>query len=195
MIIQTIIAMTKDQPPIVIRTIPLLVEIIIKTHPHTAAVIALANALAQTNVMMPVCHELVTIVDSAKTAPLNGLIVQCTILPQVHKQLKTLMLCTKLPNPANHVILLHRQNAMLHCHAMNMALNPLTTQVTSIALPSAVALEVTLAVIHTVVTVMMMINTVSIPLVLAMMTTLDIMISLLTTANLCCIVMLMVFIP
>ncbi len=67
-------------------------------------------------------------------------------------------------------------------------------QVTFISLPSAVALKVALAVVHTVVSVMMMIATVGVPLILARMTMLDIMISLRTTTNLGCIVVLMVFI-
>ncbi len=67
--------MTKDQLPIVTRTIPMIMKMMIKTHPHTAAVIVVANALAQTNAVTPVCHALVTNADSAKTVPLNGLIV------------------------------------------------------------------------------------------------------------------------
>ncbi len=92
LIIQIIIAMTKDQPPIVTGTIPLIVKMRIKTHPHIVVVNVLANTLAQTNIVTPVCHALITNADFAKTAPLNGLIVQCTILPQVHKWLKQLTL-------------------------------------------------------------------------------------------------------
>ncbi len=85
-IIETIITMTTDQPPIVTGTIPLLVKMRIKTHPHTAVVIVLTNTLVQTNVVTPVRHALVINADSAKTVALNGLIAQCTLLPQVHKQ-------------------------------------------------------------------------------------------------------------
>ncbi len=195
MIDQMIVAMKEDQPPVLIRTIPLLVKMIIKIHPHTTAVIALANTLAQTDIVMPVCHALITNVDSAKTAPSNGLIVQCTILPQGHKLLKILTLCANLPNPANLVNPLHLQNALLHHHTMNATLIPLTMQVTSIALPSTVVLEVAPAVAHAVVTLMMMIAAVSVPLDFAMMTTLGIMISQLTTTKAACIVVLTVFIP
>ncbi len=107
--------MTKDQPPVVIWTIPLLVKMTIKTHPHTAAVVILANALAQTDVVTPVCHALVTNADSAKTAASNGLILPYTILPQVHKQLMILMPCTNWPNPANLLNPLNLQNDLLYC--------------------------------------------------------------------------------
>ncbi len=150
----------------------------IKTHPNTAAVIVLAAVLAQTNVVKLVRHALIINTDSAKTPPLNGLIVWCTILPQVHKRLKILTLYSNLPNPATLLNPLHPQNALLHHHAANATLIPLIMQVTPVALPSAVALKVTPTVNHTVVTVTMMIAKGSIPLVLAMMTILAIMISL-----------------
>ncbi len=141
LIIQTIVAMTKDQSPIVFGTIPLLLRMKITTHPHTAAVIILTNALAQIDLMMPACQAFVTNADSAKTAPLNGLFVQCSILPQVHKWLKILTPCTNLPNLASLLTPLHLQTGLLHHHAMTATLIPLTTQMTSVALPSTVALK------------------------------------------------------
>ncbi len=136
-----ICAVTTDQPPVAIGTLPLLVTMIITTNPHTAAVTALANALTQLDVVTPVHHALVANADSAKTFPSNGLIAACTIMPQAHKQQRILKRCTNLPNPPNSENLHHPQNALLHCHAVNAILIPHTTQATAIAWPSSVTLH------------------------------------------------------
>ncbi len=166
--------MTKDQPPVI----------------------------AQTNVVTPVCHALVTNADSTKSAPSNGLIAPCTILPQVHKQQRILMSCANLSNPPVPMNVCHPQNALLHHHVVNATLIPHTTQVMAVALPSAVAFGVAPTVVHAVMIVMMMIALASVSLVPVMMAMLDIMASLPTlllktpfgTADASYIVMLMVFI-
>ncbi len=103
--------------------------------------------------------------DSVKTAPLNGMIAPCIILPLDHKQQRILTPCTNMPNPLNHMTVNCPHAAPIQPHNVNATLTSLTTPMTTNVLVNAAALAVACTAVHAAVIVMMMIASTSVPLV------------------------------